>query len=94
MCADFRYKRAELGTRQYCSDNVTLFLGYIVVSYCINTTFVVATPFSENLRFLKNFLSLKLYIQYYVVVVAKLKKLLRAQLCKREYISSMFMRHL
>ena len=35
---------AELGTRQFCHDNVTMFSGHKVVCNCQFTIFVVATP--------------------------------------------------
>ena len=31
---------AELGTRQHCCDNVTMFLGHKIVGYCILCIFV------------------------------------------------------
>ena len=34
----------ELGTRQYCLDNVTKFSGLTVVGHCITTIFVLAAP--------------------------------------------------
>ena len=34
----------ELGMRQYCRDNETMFSGHKVVCYCNFTTFGVATP--------------------------------------------------
>ena len=35
----------ELGTRQHCHDNVTLFSGQKVVDYCIVSLFAAATLF-------------------------------------------------
>ena len=39
---------AELGTRQQCRDNVTMFSGHKTVSYCIMPIFVVAIPFRRR----------------------------------------------
>ena len=53
----------ELGTRQHCRDNMTMFSGVKVVGYCIITISVVATPFRHrDLNILLNFFfSLKIF---------------------------------
>ena len=50
----------ELGTRQYCRDNVTMLSDHKVVSYCNITIFVVATP-SRPKYILNLFWSPRLY---------------------------------
>ena len=40
----FRTSEPELGTRQFCRDNGTMFSGHKVVCICHFTIFVVATP--------------------------------------------------
>ena len=49
----------ELGTRQHCRDNVTMFSGYKVVSFCHITIYYLFH--TETLTFFFKFLSLKLY---------------------------------
>ena len=74
---------SELGTRQHCRDNVTMFVGY-----CIFTTFVVASPFRH--RALKMFRIFSCPSSSYIYIVAlplsryrcrEAKNLSRAQLC-------------
>ena len=58
---------AELGTRQYCRDNVTMFSGQKVVCYCNITIFVVATSSRHrDLNIFRIFLVPRA-LQYYVV---------------------------
>ena len=53
---------AELGTRQQCLDNVTMFSGLRTVYHDNMTIFVVATPHRhEAIKFVVLFLSLKLH---------------------------------
>ena len=68
----------ELGTRQFCRNNVTMFSGHKVVCICNFTIFVVATPARHwGLTIFRNFsgpwLILEALLRCHVVVVAKLK---------------------
>ena len=49
---------AELGTRQHCRDNVTMFSSHKSVGYCFITIFVVAKLYldTETLIFFEFFL--------------------------------------
>ena len=49
---------AELGTRQHCRDNVTMFSSHKSVGYCFITIFVVAKLYldTETLIFIEFFL--------------------------------------
>ena len=76
---------AELGTRQHCRDNVTMFSGQIIVYYCvyIRCGWLLHLD-TEAIQFLYFVLSLKLY--YAVTLLSscncrEAKQLLRAQLC-------------
>ena len=67
----------ELGPRQHCRDNVTMFSGLKVVGFCTFTIFVVATPSRhQDLNIFRIFScpwgSVTLS-RYHIVVVAKLK---------------------
>ena len=59
-------EEAELGTQQFCRDNVTIFSVHKVVCNCHFTIFVVATIFNF-------FLVPEAVLHCRVVVVAKLK---------------------
>ena len=72
---------AELGTRpQYC-DNKTLFSGGQIVANCIVSLFNVATPLRHRDLYIFEFFLVTEALLYYVVVVTKLNKFSRAQLC-------------
>ena len=59
---------SELGTRQYCRDNVTMFSGHMVVSFCTINIFGVAIPFRHrDLNIFRIFLSLRLF---YIVALS------------------------
>ena len=68
-------KTAELGTRQLCCDNVTLFSGHKIDAFCIMFIFVVATPFRYRDLNISHicFLVPKALLRCRVVVVAKLQ---------------------
>ena len=81
---------AELGTRQQCRDNVTMFsgqkvFGYCLLAYCIIPVFVVTTP-SRNRppKHLSNiFWSLRSSITLWHCRCCKAKnKIARAQVCE------------
>ena len=62
---------AELGTRLYCRDNLTMFSDHKVVCYCNITIFIVASGFHIHIlrrKYFSNFFwSLRLY---YVVALS------------------------
>ena len=72
-------KMPELGKRQYCRDNGTLFLGLEVESYCIMPICVVATPvICRDLKIFIYFWVTEALLCCHIVEVAKLKKMSRA----------------
>ena len=74
---------AELGTRQHCRDNVTMFSDQKVVGSYIITIFIVATPSRhwDFIIFFEVFLVYEALLRCCIVVVAKIKYCPRAQLC-------------
>ena len=64
------YKTTELGTRQSCRVNVTMFSGHTAVCYCNITIFVVDT---KTLLFFAFFLVPEALLRCRAVVVVKLK---------------------
>ena len=80
------YNMTELGTRQPCCDNVTMFSGLIVVGFsiliCLLYSLWQLHLDTETLIFFEFFLVPEALLRSCVVDVAKLKKLPRAQLCK------------
>ena len=76
---------SELGTRQHCRDNVTMFSGLKAVEFCIFTIFAVATPSSHRaLIFFLYFFSCPWGSMYSITLsrcrCRKAKQLSRAQL--------------
>ena len=69
---------AELGTRQQCRVNVTMFSGHKTVSYCIMTMFVVAIPFRR--RDLKTFSYFFMSLKLDYVVALSVQSVSSAQL--------------
>ena len=75
-CKQISGLSTELGTRQYCRDNVTRFSGQTIVDYCTLTiSFVVTLLRHRAVTFFVRFLDTKaiFYVRCRVVVVAKLK---------------------
>ena len=62
-----KYFLPQLGTRQDCRDNVTMFASQKKVNYCIMSIFV-ATPFSTEAFF--KFFHVTEVLQYYVIVLS------------------------
>ena len=70
-CVLYSILVAELGTRQHCPDNFSMFAGHKIIDYCIMSVFVAGTQFRHQVLkiFLIFFLSLKLC---YVVALSLL----------------------
>ena len=81
-------KSTELGTRQYCRDNVTMFSGHKVVSLCNITIFGVATPSRHrDINILRFFSGPSGSVTLSRICCREAIKLLRAQLCKNDHTS-------
>ena len=76
---DTEARLAELGTRQHCRDNVTMFSGNTIVAYSIMAKFVVTNQFRHRglniFRIFACHWSSNMLSHFRVVVASKLKKL-------------------
>ena len=74
-------KKAELGTPQFCRDNVTMLSSHKVVCNCNFTIFIVATPSRHWGLTIYRFFSVPWLVPEAILRCREAKKVSRAQLC-------------
>ena len=72
---------AELGTQQFCRNNVTMLSGHTVVCNCNFTIFIVATPSRHWGLTIYRFFSVPWLVPEAILRCREAKKVSRAQLC-------------